>query len=130
MRVKAGQEARVQGRLDAWINGACPGRDGFGFGLALGPGDRVQLPVRIRNTNGIPVDERQVADAGAGEGLRGPRAHAAQAHDDEAATRQLLQAGQPVEAADASEAFEVGGIHAGPSKAETRTYPRNKTLRA
>ena len=40
MRVKAGQEARVQGRLDAWINGACPGRDGFGFGLALGAGDR------------------------------------------------------------------------------------------
>src|SRR5512137_3056449 len=102
-----------------------PLRQDFRLGAPELPVERVQLPVRVGLVDPLPVDEREPAHPGPGEGLGGERAHASQPEDDD------VRVGEPLHPLDAEEAGRA--VLAGadlPRRAHGSTGGRRKRRRA
>ncbi len=66
----------MQRGADGGMNRADAFRHRLGLRFAVIAGDGMKLTIRIRNTNRVPVDQDQVADARAGKRFRRPGADA------------------------------------------------------
>ena len=95
-----------------WMNGARAIRHGLGFQAADLPVHRMQLAVHIGDTDFIQIDERQLADAGAGERLHRPRANSAHANDRDPRDQETIQRRLTIQPGNAAKAMLEGVGHA------------------
>jgi hypothetical protein len=87
VRVEAGQEALVQRRADRRMDRAGAFGDGFGLRRPSFPATACSWRL-VFDADRVAVDEREVSHAGTrASALDGPRAHAAEADDEEGRTR-------------------------------------------
>ena len=99
--------------------------DALGHCLDLGQAEtavqRVDLPVDVGFAHVVEVDQRQLADSGAGQGFHGPAAHAANADHADMGLADAAGFGVAIQTVHAAKAaVEVGRSHRGKSLKKRR----------